>query len=73
MTAEQAIACARAIALERGWPWWPPVRAARRRTFFFIGPPRWEVWSNADMRGSNVRVVIDDATGAVLAQGFMPR
>jgi hypothetical protein len=72
MTSEQAIACARTIAFDRDWPWLPPVRAARRRPFF-IGPVRWEVWSNADMRGLNVRVVIDDASGRVLTQLFVPR
>ena len=72
MTAEQAITRAQAIALERDWPWLPPVRAVRRRSLF-IGPARWEVWSNADMLGSNVRVVIDDATGKVLTQAFLPR
>ena len=72
MTAEQAITHAQAIALERRWLWLPPVRAVRRRAFF-IGPARWEVWSNADTIGSNVRVVIDDVSGTVLTQTFLPR
>ena len=72
MSSEEAIERARQIARERHWAWQPPIRARRRRTFF-IGPARWEVWSNADMRGSNVRVVIDDATGTVLTQAFLPR
>jgi hypothetical protein len=72
MTAEQAITRAQTLARERDWLWLPPVRAVRRRAFF-IGPARWEVRSNADMIGSNVRVVIDDATGTVLTQAFLPR
>lgn len=72
MTADEAIERARQIARERQWTWEPPIRARRRRSLF-VGPARWEVWSNADMRGSNVRVVIDDATGKVLTRVLLPR
>ena len=33
----------------------------------------WEVVSNADKRGMNARVVIDDSTGQILEKGFLPR
>jgi hypothetical protein len=67
-----AIELARQAAAQQGWPWVEPVRARRRRAGLF-GPHRWEVLSNADSRGQNVRVVIDDASGALLERHFLPR
>ena len=72
MTAEEAVETARRLAQQQGWPWLAPVEARRRRAFL-LGPARWHVWSNAGTRGANVRVVIDDASGAVVERGFLPR
>lgn len=38
-----AIARARAVALERGWPWREPVRVQREFAFLFFGRMRWVV------------------------------
>jgi len=73
MTAERAEAVAKAAAADEGWPWQDPVRVRRQRRWLFIGPTRWEVWTNADSLGSNVRVVIDDASGDVKEKHFLPR
>ena len=73
MTSDEAIRLAEAAAREEGWDWKEPVRAALRRPWLFWGEPYWEVFSNADKRGSNVRVKIEDATGRVLGKHLLPR
>lgn len=73
MTRDEAIRLAEAAAREEGWAWEQPVRASLRRPWLLWGEPYWEVFSNADMRGCNVRVEIEDATGRVLAKHFLPR
>ena len=60
-------------AAAKGWPFSEPVDVRRRRSVPLFGAWRWLVWSNADSRGSNVRVEIDARTGEVLASGFNPR
>jgi hypothetical protein len=72
LSREQAIDIARAAAAERGWPWLGRVIAHRSRRWLFFGAQRWEVLTNADGRGCNARILIDD-TGAVVAAAFMPR
>lgn len=73
MTDEEALATARAVALVEGWPWQEPVQVKRRRSWFFFGPPYWEIWTNADSIGSNVRIVIDETTGEVEEKRFLSR
>ena len=73
MTADEALGLARAAAAGEGWPWQEPVRARRQRAWLLFGPARWEILTNADSLGSNVRVVIDEATGGVLEKRFLPR
>jgi hypothetical protein len=57
---ETAEEIARAECIRRGTPWWPPVSVHRR-----YGD--WAVWTFADHRGGNVRVVVDRGTGDVKA------
>lgn len=40
---------------------------------FIFGAAYWELWTNAECRGMNVRVEIDDATGRVRQKAFLPR
>jgi hypothetical protein len=72
MTSDEAIAFTRSLAAERGWPMLEPVHAERRRPWWVMAP-RWIVVSNWGSRGSSVRVEIDDRTGKVLLQGYLPR
>ena len=71
MTEEKALEVAREVASAEGWTWLEPVRVRRRRRWF--GSPFWEIVSNSNARGMNVRVVVDDATGRVLEKWFLPR
>ena len=72
ITKERAVAIAKEVALAENWPWQEPVHVRSTRVGFW-GPRHWEVWTNAEMRGTNVRVVIDQATGTVLERWFLPR
>lgn len=73
MSREEAIFVARRAATARGWTWRGRVSVWRRRKWLLFGPVRWELWSNAGMRGRNVAVVIDDKTGEVVSAQFAPR
>lgn len=55
---EDAKELARAECARRGVPWWEPVKVHRH-----YGD--WVVWTFADHRGGNVRVIVDRGTGAV--------
>ena len=70
---EEAIEIARRVAVEKGWRWQEPVKAHRTRAFIFFGRSEWEVLTNADMRGTNVRVVVDAQDGTVLRAAYLPR
>ena len=72
MTGEEALERARAIAAEKGWPWLDPVSVRKVRPFL-LGSVRWVVMTNAERRGMNVRIVLDDASGRILAEGYLPR
>jgi hypothetical protein len=72
MTKDEAVDRARQVAAERGLPWLEPAVAEWRRRWF-IGPGRWTVVSNAAARGCNVRVLLDDGSGAVIEAAFNPR
>lgn len=72
MTAEEAIARARAAALAEGWVWAEPAKAEYRPGWFGRGG-RWEVWSLAGRRGTKARIVIDDVSGAVIEKGHVAR
>jgi len=71
MTESEAVSVAKAEADKRDWPWHDPVRATRRRSLF--RGRKWEVVSNADKIGCNVRVLIDDGDGSVIKAAFCPR
>jgi hypothetical protein len=68
-----AIEIARRVAAEKGWQWRLPVKADRTGPFFFSGRAEWEVRTNANMRGTNVLVVVDAQDGTVLRAAYLPR
>ena len=71
MTRDEAVSIASRLAAEKGWRWEPPIVASRRGGLLFS--KRWEVVSNSDKRGCNVRVVINDRDGSVVSSAFCPR
>jgi hypothetical protein len=71
VTSDEALAIARRIATERGWAFLDPVSVRKRRPWF--EKPRWQVMSNHESRGMNVLIEIDDRTGEILHQAFLPR
>jgi hypothetical protein len=73
ISVEQAIEAARRAAIERGWPWEGRIDVSRVRAFIFFGRLTYEVRSNADMLGTNVRVVVDPEDGTVREAYWLPR
>lgn len=73
MTADEALDVARAVAAAEGWPWQEPVAVRRQKSWVLFGSASWEVWTNAEWRGSNGRIVIDEATGQITDKRFLPR
>ena len=72
MTSDEAILLAKNVANEEGWLWKEPVRAIKKRQWW-VGDAYWQVVSNSGMRGSSVRVKIDDKSGKILNKGYLPR
>lgn len=72
MMQNEAIELAREVAEAQAWPWLEPTRAIRFRRWW-IGSHTWEVVSNVDKRGLNVRIVIDDSTGRIIKKRFLSR
>ena len=68
-----AIERARACAIERGWEWREPIHASRQRLYIFLGRLCYEVRSNVDWLGCNVRVVVDAEDGSVREAYWLPR
>ena len=69
---EAAIEIARARAQARGWGLAEPLGIRVRRTW--SGRTRsYEIESNPAMRGTKTRFTIDAQTGAILAEGYLPR
>lgn len=73
MTRDEAITLAERMAEIEGWSWQLPVSATLGRKFLLFGRLCWTVRSNSSCRGSNVLIVIDDASGEVVRKAFLPR
>lgn len=69
---EEAIRIAHRRAEENGWPFGDPLAVIHRRGWFGR-PGRYEIETNAGARGTKARFVIDDETGAVVSEGYLPR
>ena len=69
---DTAIEIARTRATENGWTFADPVQVVHRRGWF--GQlNRYEIETNAGMRGTKARFTIDAQTGEVLDEGYLPR
>jgi len=73
MTSEEAQTLAHNVTASNGWPWLEPVRLTKRRRFIVFGQIVWHVTTNIDQRGCAARILLDDATGAVLHKSFLVR
>jgi hypothetical protein len=68
----RAIEIARSRAEENGWGFADPI-AVVHRIGWFGRSRRFEIETNAGMRGTKARFVIDAETGKVLSEGYIPR
>jgi hypothetical protein len=74
MSKSQAIEIARRHALSCGWHWIEPIYAKKRVAFLCFYPTwEWEVISNADRRGGNVRILIRDHDQTVVKAVLLSR
>lgn len=73
ISVEEAIERARRCVEERGWVWREPVHVTRSRAFVLLGRVRYEVRTNAEMRGSNARIVVDAEDGSITEAHWLPR
>ena len=73
MTREEVLKVARSTVEKQGWPWEEPVLVKRERKFVIVGAILWHVTTNANYRGANANVWIDDKTGRVVSKAFAPR
>ena len=75
MRREEAIAIAKDVARQNRWIWTGEIKATLHRPIPVLGwvlrmRPYWKVLSNAEDKGCNVLVTIDDQTRAVLKKKF---
>jgi hypothetical protein len=74
ISADEAIARARLYAEERGWTWREPVRVTPLRRFPVFGRvTTYEVWSNAECKGMNARVIVAADDGTIIKGYWLPR
>ena len=73
MKLDQAVEIAKAVAESEGWRWEEPIHVRKSRRGWFKGTWEWHVHSNAEWRGCNVYIVVDDVTGEVSHKAFLPR
>jgi hypothetical protein len=73
MTESEVLEIVRRVASEQGWPYVEPVLVRRRRPWFRQIGGTWEIFTNRNFIGGNVRMIVEDETGAVVSKGFIPR
>ncbi|HEY2899058.1 MAG TPA: hypothetical protein VGL59_00675 [Polyangia bacterium] len=73
MIEAEVLEIVRRVAGEQSWPYLEPVLIKHRRPWLRQTGGTWEVFTNRNFIGGNIRMVIDDDTGAILSKGFMPR
>jgi hypothetical protein len=73
MTRDEAVRIAETVAQQKDWLWSEPIHARQYRAWFVFGSIYWDILSNANKRGCNVRITIEDATGKVVRKKFLPR
>lgn len=66
ITIEEAIAIARRICQEQGWPFLEPVEVESENG-------NWFVTTNSKARGCNALITVSKSTGETVEIGFAPR
>lgn len=66
MRRQEIIKIAKQVAIEQGWGWEEPIKVRRFREWLILGRLLWEVKTNADCRGCNIKVIIDNKTLSVI-------
>ena len=69
---DEAVEIARARAAEKGWAFSDPIDVNLRRGWFGQDD-RYEIDTNAGMRGTKAKFVISATTGTILSEGYVPR
>jgi hypothetical protein len=69
---EQSISIARERAKQNGWAFAEPLEVVVRRGWLG-GVSRFEIETNAGIRGTKARFTIDAKTGEILSEGYVPR
>jgi hypothetical protein len=69
---DAAIQIARNRAEENGWGFAEPVEVIERSKWFG-GTKSFEIETNANMRGTKAKFLIDAETGRILREGYIPR
>ena len=67
-----AVAIARARAAELGWSFASPISVVHREGWR-SGTGRFEIETNAGNLGTRARFTVDEVTGKVLEEGYLPR
>ena len=70
---DTAIAIARRRAEELGWGFAEPCVVVTRRAWLGGGLLRFEIETNAVVRGTKASFVIDAKDGTIISEGFIPR
>ncbi len=70
---EEALAIARARPAERGWGMGETPSVEEVRSGWPRRLRKYEISSNPLARGTKARFTIDAETGAILAEGYIPR
>lgn len=73
LSEQDALARARALAEERGWPWLEPVEVSRERSLVVVGRERWVVTTHVGYRGASARIVMNADDGSIVSAGYLPR
>ena len=69
---EEAIEIARREALTLGWGWVEPINVYWKGDGWFGKRGKWEIYTNVNVRGGNIRMLISDE-GDVVEKGFLPQ
>ncbi|HET6281200.1 MAG TPA: hypothetical protein VFH73_09545 [Polyangia bacterium] len=69
---DEAIRIARARAAEKGWAFGEPIGVTLRRGWFGQDD-RYEIETNAGMRGTKARFVVNAVSGTIVSEGYIPR
>lgn len=51
---------------EKGWQWEKPITLIQQKKYIFFGQTMWKVFTNSNMEGRNIFILIDGSNGSVL-------